>query len=105
MTYLIYLLDNVMFLSSYALIRKFGTGLQSASFKLYINFSSSVRWLMLRLVNSSRLSMLYPEHSKRKCFSSSTALLLHTLHSRFSRGIFGFLYLPSSMFIGKVPYV
>ena len=41
---LVYLLDNLTFLSSYALLRKFDTGLQSASFKLYIIFSSSVRW-------------------------------------------------------------
>ena len=43
MIYLIYRLDNITFLSSNALIRKFDTGLQSASFKLYINLSSSVR--------------------------------------------------------------
>ena len=52
---------------------------------------------MLRSMNSSFLRVLYPEHSTRKCFSSSTAGFSQTLQSRFSGETLGFLYLPSSV--------
>ena len=51
-------LESIAFLFSYAFIKNFDTGLQSATVIQYLNLSSSVRWCMLILVKSSFLRIL-----------------------------------------------